>query len=93
MPREGSHPKLYDAQGRALEVGSRVERNLRINNQFEKLIPGRVLVITSDAVWVEFVAGRPSDFPIQRRHLLLRRSYRCNDLLLITDEEKGPVDV
>lgn len=83
-----SHPKVYDAKGRVLEDGSRVER---VVNDVMGGLQGVVLCITKLDALVEWPGGHRRFYkPV--RHSLLRRDYRCPDLLLITDEEKGDGD-
>jgi hypothetical protein len=84
-----NHPKVYDAKGRALEAGSRVERCLSDGRTGG--IVGSVLGLTKLDVLVEWPdISRRFYKPV--RHGALRRTYRCPDLLLITDTEKGDGD-
>jgi len=90
-----NHPKVYDAKGRVLEVGSRVERVFASGKRGG--IAGEILGLTKLDVLVEWPSpqGRPHGhrrFYKPVRHSVLRRHYRCPDLLLITDKEKGDGD-
>ncbi len=88
-----NHPKVYDAKGRVLEEGSRVERNFGSKTGG---IGGKILGLTKLDVLVEWPCRVCSHghtrFYKPVRHSLLRSDYRCPDLLLITDEEKGDGD-
>jgi len=84
-----NHPKVYDAKGRVLEEGSRVERVF--SSGVTGGLLGEVDEINPDGtVWVTWNPHTllRSWFGAVRR-FTLRRSYRVDDLLLITDEEKG----
>jgi len=84
-----NHPKVYDAKGRVLEVGSRVERVFPSGKTGGSV--GEVDEIsghdTVAVVWNPRYLLR-SFFETERRFTPWR-SYRCPDLLLITDEENG----
>jgi len=86
-----STPTVLDAKGRALEVGSRVER--WFVSDLTRGMTGEVDAIKSDGiVWVMWDRrSRLCSFFESDRRLTLRRSYRCPNLL-ITDEEKGDGD-
>jgi hypothetical protein len=83
-----NHPKVYDAKGRVLQEGSRVERCLP--NGSRGGIPGEILGLTKLDILVEWPGRRVFYTPLL--HSVLRRDYRSPDLLLITDEEKGDGD-
>lgn len=83
-----NHPRVYSAHGRALEVGSRVERHFPKGNTGGMV--GEILGLTKLDVLVEWPGGHRR-FYTPERHSLFRRDFRCPDLL-ITPEEKGDGD-
>jgi hypothetical protein len=86
-----NHPKVYDAKGRVLEVGSRVEdgeREWTVDRiEWVGRLGWRVLAVATDRphkhlpFYTQWFGSSPADEP---------NTFRCPDLLLITDEEKGP---
>lgn len=83
-----NHPKVYDAKGRVLEVGSRVERFL--SGKRRGGLRG-VVTAVGRQVHVDWSTRAQTSFRIYatERLSLLSRARSCPDLLLITDDEKG----
>ena len=78
-------PRVLDAKGRELSADAPVER---IINGVQGGIVGKVLVVTKLDVMVEWL-GPHHCFYKPERHSVIRRAFRCPDLLLLDPEGEG----
>jgi len=87
-----NHPKVYDAKGRVLEVDSPVvaAQSDSYNGQVTEL------AWTAGQGWKVHVHWAAADITFWASYCtspdVEPDSYRCTDLLLITDKEKGDGD-